>query len=87
MHSTTSTPAPPRARVRPKVSRTRPARAEQAPVRRLALRVALRVALFVAAVLFVASIVDGYAAGPANRLVNPFPAPPTTTTSKEVTAP
>ena len=84
MDSTTSTAAPPRARVRPKVSRARPARAEQAtPVRRLA----LRVGLFIAAVLFVASIVDGYAAGPANRLVNPFPAPPTTTTSKEVTPP
>jgi hypothetical protein len=51
-------------------------------------RLALRVALFVVAVLFVASIVDGYAAGPANRLVNPFPAPPTTTTTtKEVTPP
>jgi hypothetical protein len=83
MDSTTSTSAPPRARVRPKVSRARPARAEQAPVRRLA----LRVALFVAAVLVVASIVDSYAAGWADRLVNPFPAPPTTTTSKEVTVP
>ena len=84
MDSTTSTSAPPRARVRPKVSRARPARAERAaPVRRLA----LRIALFIAAVLFIASIVDGYATGPANRLVNPFPAPPTTTTTKEVTVP
>jgi hypothetical protein len=58
-----------------------------APVRRLVLRVVLRVALFVAAVLFVASVVDGYAAGWADRLVNPFPAPPTTTTSKEVSSP
>jgi hypothetical protein len=49
-------------------------------------RVAFRAVLFLAAVLFVASIVDGYAAGWADRLVNPFPAPPTTT-SKEVTAP
>jgi hypothetical protein len=38
-------------------------------------------------VLFVASIVDGYAAGWADHLVNPVPAPPTTTTSKEVTIP
>jgi hypothetical protein len=50
-------------------------------------RVAFRAVLFLAAVLFVASIVDGYAAGWAERLVNPFPAPPTTTTSKEVTSP
>ena len=49
-------------------------------------RLALRVALFVAAALFVASIVDGYAAGWADRLVNPLPAPPTTTW-KEVTSP
>jgi hypothetical protein len=50
-------------------------------------RLAVRAVLFVAAVLVVASVVDGYAAGWADRLVNPFPAPPTTTTSKEVTAP
>jgi hypothetical protein len=50
-------------------------------------RLVFRVALFIAAVLLVASIVDGYAAGPANRLVNPFPTPPTTTTWKEVTPP
>jgi hypothetical protein len=49
-------------------------------------RLALRVGLFVAAVLFVASVVDGYAAGWADRLVNPLPAPPTTTW-KEVTPP
>jgi hypothetical protein len=47
---------------------------------------ALRVGLFVAAVLFIASIVDGYAAGWADHLVNPNPAP-TTTTWKEVTVP
>jgi hypothetical protein len=56
-------------------------------VRRFVFRVALRVALFVAAVLLVASIVDGYAAGWADHLVNPFPAPPTTTTWKEVPPP
>ena len=50
-------------------------------------RLALRAVLFVAVVLLVASIVDGYAAGWADRLVNPFPAPPTTTTSKEVIPP
>ena len=50
-------------------------------------RLAFRAVLFVAAVLVVASIVDGYAAGWADRLVNPFPTPPTTTTSKEVTSP
>jgi hypothetical protein len=50
-------------------------------------RLVLRVALVVAAVLFIASIVQSYAAGPAHRLVNPFPAPPTTTTWKEVTLP
>jgi hypothetical protein len=50
-------------------------------------RFVFRAVLFLAAVLFIASIVDGYATGPANRLVNPFPAPPTTTTSKEVTVP
>jgi hypothetical protein len=49
-------------------------------------RLVFRAAVFVAAVLLVASIVDGYAAGWAARLVNPFPAPPTTT-SKEVTPP
>ena len=46
-------------------------------------RVAFRAVLFLAAVLFVASIVDGYAAGPAFRLVNPKPLV-TTTTAKEV---
>jgi hypothetical protein len=50
-------------------------------------RLVFRVALFIAAVLLVASIVQSYAAGPANRLVNPFPTPPTTTTWKEVTVP
>jgi len=50
-------------------------------------RIALRVGLFVVAVLLVASVVDGYAAGWADRLVDPFPTPPTTTTWKEVTAP
>jgi hypothetical protein len=50
-------------------------------------RLGFRAVLFVAAVLVVASIVDGYAAGWADRLVNPFPTPPTTTTSKEVTFP
>jgi hypothetical protein len=50
-------------------------------------RFALRAVLFVAAVLLVASIVDGDAAGWADRLVNPFPTPPTTPTSKEVTPP
>ncbi len=50
-------------------------------------RVALRVGLFLAAVLFIASIVQGYAAPWADRLVNPFPDSPATTTSKEVTAP
>jgi len=39
-----------------------------------------------AGVLFIASIVDGYAVGWADHLVNPNPAP-TTTTSKEVTPP
>jgi hypothetical protein len=39
-------------------------------------RLGFRAVLFVVAVLFVASIVDGYAAGWADRLVNPFPAPP-----------
>lgn len=44
--------------------------------------------LFVAAVLLVASIVASYASPWAEHLVNPSPAaPPTTTTSKEVTAP
>ncbi len=47
----------------------------------------LRLVLFIAAVLFVASVVQGYAAGPANRLVNPSPTPPPTATSKEVTPP
>jgi hypothetical protein len=50
-------------------------------------RLGFRAALFVAAVLFVASVVDGYAASWADRLVNPLPAPLTTTTSKEVTFP
>jgi hypothetical protein len=50
-------------------------------------RLLVRAVLFVVAVLLVASIVDGYAAGWADRLVNPFPAPPSTTTSKEVTPP
>jgi hypothetical protein len=50
-------------------------------------RLVLRVALFLAAVLLVASIVQSYAAVPAHRLVNPFPAPPTTTPWKEVTLP
>jgi hypothetical protein len=50
-------------------------------------RLVFRVALFIAAVGFIASIVQSYAAGPANRLVNPFPTPPTTTTWKEVTVP
>ncbi len=50
-------------------------------------RLALRVGLFLAAVLFIASIIQGYAAPWADRLVNPFPAPPTTTTSKEVISP
>jgi hypothetical protein len=50
-------------------------------------RLGFRAVLFVAVVLLVASIVDGYAAGWADRLVNPFPAPPTTTTWKEVTSP
>ncbi len=49
-------------------------------------RFAVRAALFLAAVLLVASVVSSYAAGPAFRLVNPDPAP-TTTTSKEVTLP
>ncbi len=49
-------------------------------------RLGFRAVLFVVAVLLVASIVDGYAAGWADRLVNPFPAPPTTTW-KEVTPP
>ncbi len=50
-------------------------------------RLGFRAVLFVVAVLLVASIVDGYAAGWADRLVNPFPTPPTTPTSKEVTPP
>ncbi len=49
-------------------------------------RIALGV-LWAAAVLLVASVVQGYAAPWANRLVNPFPDPPTTATSKEVTPP
>jgi hypothetical protein len=48
---------------------------------------AFRAAVFLATVLLVASIVDGYAAGWADRLVNPSPAPPITTTWKEVTVP
>jgi hypothetical protein len=48
-------------------------------------RFVFRAVLFVAAVLVVASIVDGYSAGWADRLVNPNPAP--TATSKEVTPP
>ncbi len=50
-------------------------------------RLGFRAVLFVVAFLLVASIVDGYAAGWADRLVNPFPTPPTTPTSKEVTPP
>ncbi len=50
-------------------------------------RFAVRTALFLAAVLLVASVVQSYAAGPAFRLVNPNPSPPTTTTSKEVISP
>jgi len=42
-------------------------------------RLALRVGLFLAAVLFIASVVQGYAAGPAFRLVNPQPGVTTTT--------
>src|SRR6266511_354120 len=70
-------------------ARSLPSRRRQRPDdgRATVRRLVFRAALFVVAVLLVASVVDGYAAGWADRLVDPFPTPPTTTTWKEVTAP